>query len=184
MNWRGEMFGAVPGAEVGGGGVGFGAADVGGVGGVAADDSVGGAMRAEGFLGAEGRIEEDLGAMVRRDSFSGERVGVRRFFSCSARLAARVLRLRGSTAPVVGVTRGARPFLGRVDAWRCFLPSRLRSSRCAIGGFSETLGAWIDYRDQARETRRRSARSWMARRELRAAPSCQATMWLTWSPMK
>ena len=84
-----------------------------------------GEVRAAGFLGAgvrgaAGWALEDLGAMVRRDSFSGERVGVRRFFSCSARLAARVLRLRGSTAPVVGVTRGARPCLGRVDAWRCF----------------------------------------------------------------
>ena len=74
----------------------------------------------------------DFGAMVWRDSFSGERVGVRFFFSSSARLAARVLRLRGSTAPVVGVTRGARPFLGRVDASRCFLPKRLRSGRCAM----------------------------------------------------
>src|SRR6266702_4081241 len=70
--------------------------------------------------------------MVRRDSFSGERVGVRFFFSAAAFFVARTLRLRGSTAPVVGVTRGARPFLGRVDASRCFLPSRLRSGRCAM----------------------------------------------------
>src|ERR1035437_7506001 len=71
--------------------------------------------------------------MILCDSFSGERVGVRFFFSSAAFLVERTLRLRGSTAPVVGVARGARPFLGRVDAWRCFLPSRLRSSRCAMG---------------------------------------------------
>src|ERR1700722_12305273 len=82
-----------------------------------------GGLRARGFLGA----------MVRRDSRSGERVGVRFFFSRAAFFAERTLRLRGSTAPVVGVTRGARPFLGRVDAWRCFLPRRFLSSRCAMG---------------------------------------------------
>src|SRR5450432_111404 len=71
--------------------------------------------------------------MVRRDSFSGERVGARFFLSAMAFLVAGTVRLRGSTAPVVGVARGARPFLGRVDASRCFLPSRLRSGRCAMG---------------------------------------------------
>jgi hypothetical protein len=53
---------------------------------------------------------------VRRDSRSGERVGVRFCLARAARLVERHLRLRGSTAPVVGVVRGARPCLGRVDA--------------------------------------------------------------------
>ena len=147
----GEEFGLVPGAEFGGGGVGFGMVDVGGARGVAPDDSIGGGGACGGLFGLwSGLGAPDFGASVRRDSFSGERVGVRFFFSSSARLVARVLRLRGRRlAPVVGVVRGARPSLGRVDAWRCFLPRRLRSSRCAIGDFPETLSASGHYRRRA-----------------------------------
>ena len=73
----------------------------------------------EDFL-EEGLGAEDFGAMVLRDSFSGERVGVRFFLASAVRLVERDLRLRGAAlpviAPVVGVVRGARPSLGRVDA--------------------------------------------------------------------
>jgi hypothetical protein len=51
--------------------------------------------------------------------------------AAAAFFVASTLRLRGSTAPVVGATLGARPFFGRVFACRCFLPNRFLSSRCA-----------------------------------------------------
>src|SRR5271155_3793851 len=74
-------------------------------------------LRGVGDAGDAAERAWGLGARVLRDSCSGERVGVRFFFSRAARLVARALRFLGSTAPVVGVTRGARPFLGRVEAW-------------------------------------------------------------------
>ena len=102
------------------------AADVGGVRGLAADDVVGGAGEASCAGGLAGRwcggTRSRASGWGCASSFRARRV-----------LVARALRLRGSTAPVVGVTRGARPFLGRVDASRCFLPSRFLSSRCAMG---------------------------------------------------
>ena len=62
-----------------------------------------------------GRFGGDGAAAIR---LSGERVGVRFCLARSPRLVERDLRLRGTalTAPVVGVVRGARPCLGRVDA--------------------------------------------------------------------
>jgi hypothetical protein len=66
-----------------------------------------------------------------RFSLSGDCFVTREAFSTAARLVERIFRLRGSTAPVVGVDLGARPFLGRVLACLCFLPNRFLSSLCA-----------------------------------------------------
>src|SRR5665213_2503393 len=66
-------------------------------------------------------------------SNSGERFDTSLALAATAFLVASTLRLRGSTAPVVGATLGARPFLGRVFACLCFLPNRFLSSFCAIG---------------------------------------------------
>ncbi len=66
-----------------------------------------------------------------RFSLSGDCFVTREAFSAAARLVERIFRLRGSTAPVVGVDLGARPFLGRVLACLCFLPNRFLSSLCA-----------------------------------------------------
>jgi hypothetical protein len=66
------------------------------------------------------------------DSNSGD---LREILFAAAFFAAAVeitFRFRGSTAPVVGVDFGARPFFGRVAAVLCFLPNRFLSSRCAI----------------------------------------------------
>ena len=52
-------------------------------------------------------------------------------YPTAARLVERIFRLRGSTAPVVGVDFGARPFFGRVLACLCFLPNRFLPSLLA-----------------------------------------------------
>lgn len=67
------------------------------------------------------------GTIVSLRSKSGERRGVRAAFSTADFLEAIFLRALGATAPVTAAARGARPFLGRVLAWRCFLPSRFFS---------------------------------------------------------
>jgi hypothetical protein len=67
-----------------------------------------------------------------RFSRSGDCFVTREALSTSARLVDRILRFRGSTAPVVGVLFGDRPFFGRVAAVLCFLPNRFLSSLCAI----------------------------------------------------
>jgi hypothetical protein len=61
-------------------------------------------------------------------------------------------RFRGSTAPVVGVALGARPFFGRVLACRCFFPNRFLSSRCAIVVPSRHRSAIIHYREVVFDT--------------------------------
>ena len=66
--------------------------------------------------------------MALRFSFSGDCLVIREALSTAARLVERIFRLRGSTAPVVGVDLGARPFFGRVLACRCFLPNRFLPS--------------------------------------------------------
>jgi hypothetical protein len=67
-----------------------------------------------------------------RFSLSGDCFVTLDALSAAARLVESTFRFRGSTAPVVGVALGARPFFGRVDACLCFLPNRFLSSRCAI----------------------------------------------------
>ena len=64
-------------------------------------------------------------------SRSGDFFVTREALSTAARLDEITFRFRGSTAPVVGATLGARPFFGRVLACRCFLPNRFLSSLCA-----------------------------------------------------
>jgi hypothetical protein len=66
--------------------------------------------------------------MVFRFSRSGDCLVIREALSAAARLVEKIFRFRGSTAPVVGVALGARPFFGRVDACLCFLPNRFLSS--------------------------------------------------------
>ena len=66
-----------------------------------------------------------------RFSLSGDCFVTREALSAAARLVESTFRFRGSTAPVVGVDFGARPFFGRVLACLCFLPNRFLSSRCA-----------------------------------------------------
>ena len=82
------------------------------------------------------------GRIVRLLSFSGDRFDTRLAAAFFAAVVASTLRLRGSTAPVVGVDFGARPFFGRVAACRCFLPSRFLSSRCAMSLSSGHRGAF------------------------------------------
>src|SRR6202522_2197732 len=66
-----------------------------------------------------------------RFSLSGDCFVTREALSAAARLVESTFRFLGSTAPVVGVDFGARPFLGRVLACLCFLPNRFLSSRLA-----------------------------------------------------
>jgi hypothetical protein len=66
--------------------------------------------------------------MAFRFSLSGDCFVTREALSAAARLVESTFRFRGSTAPVVGVDFGARPFLGRVLACLCFLPKRFLSS--------------------------------------------------------
>src|ERR1700677_3050372 len=63
-----------------------------------------------------------------RFSLSGDCFVNSAALSAAARLVESTFRFLGSTAPVVGVDFGARPFLGRVLACRCFLPNRFLSS--------------------------------------------------------
>jgi hypothetical protein len=63
-----------------------------------------------------------------RFSLSGDCFVTREALSAAARLVESTFRFRGSTAPVVGVDFGARPFLGLVLACLCFLPNRFLSS--------------------------------------------------------
>src|SRR3984957_18356507 len=70
--------------------------------------------------------------IVFRFSLSGDCFVTREALSAAARLVESTFRFLGSTAPVVGVDLGARPFLGRVLACLCFFPNRFLSSRCAI----------------------------------------------------
>src|SRR5271170_1470683 len=79
------------------------------------------------------------GGIVLRLSLSGDCFVTREALSAAARLVERIFRFRGSTAPVVGVLFGARPFLGRVLACRCFLPNRFLSSRLATEIFQLSL---------------------------------------------
>src|SRR5215469_2515464 len=87
------------------------------------------------LAGRETAVSKLLGARVVsprsvfRPSCSGERFGSRFSFSDSACFAPSSLRLRGATAPIVGATFVARPFLGLVLACRCFLPNRFLSFR-------------------------------------------------------
>ena len=87
---RGEDFSFAPGTGFGGG-----------FGGGARFEVEGG----EDFLG-EGLGVEDFGAMVRRDSFSGERVGVRFFLACGDALGGERLAL--ARIDRSGGGRGAR----------------------------------------------------------------------------
>jgi hypothetical protein len=66
--------------------------------------------------------------IARRFSLSGDCFVTREALSAAARLVESTFRFRGSTAPVVGVDFGARPFFGRVLACLCFLPNRFLSS--------------------------------------------------------
>jgi hypothetical protein len=75
--------------------------------------------------------------MVFRASFSGDRFGTRFNFSVKALLVESTFLFRGSTAPVVGVAFGARPFFGLVLACRCFLPN-LFLPPCAIANLFST----------------------------------------------
>src|SRR4030088_690378 len=87
-----------------------------------------------------------------RFSLSGDCFVTREALSAAARLVESTFRFRGSTAPVVGVARGARPFLGRVLACRCFFPNRFLLSRCAIVVPSlGTAAPFIHYRDAGSE---------------------------------
>ena len=63
--------------------------------------------------------------MVFRFSLSGDFFDTRAALSTAARFVERIFLFRGSTAPVVGVLFGARPFFGRVLACRCFSTSTL-----------------------------------------------------------
>jgi len=63
-----------------------------------------------------------------RFSRSGDCFVTREALSAAARLVESTFRFLGSTAPVVGVALGARPFFGRVLACLCFLPNRFLSS--------------------------------------------------------
>src|SRR5882757_8284352 len=72
------------------------------------------------------------GPIAFRFSLSGDCFVTREAFSAAARFVESTFRFRGSTAPVVGVARGARPFFGRVLACRCFFPNRFLLSLCAI----------------------------------------------------
>ena len=84
-----------------------------------------GRTAAAGFFGAA------PGRIAFRFSLSGDCFVTREALSAAARLVERIFLFRGSTAPVVGVDFGARPFFGRVLACLCFLPNRFLSSRLA-----------------------------------------------------
>ena len=89
---------------------------------------------------------ESSAAMGLRDSKSGERRETRLAAACLAFFAASSLRFFGSTAPmrvapVVAGDFGARPFLGRVLACRCFLPRRFAAFFAAMGRPLPTHGA-------------------------------------------
>jgi hypothetical protein len=71
------------------------------------------------------------GRIAFRFSRSGDCLVTREALLDSARLVESIFLFRGSTAPVVGVDFGARPFFGLVLACLCFLPSRFLSSLLA-----------------------------------------------------
>jgi hypothetical protein len=73
------------------------------------------------FAGASPRI-------AFRFSLSGDCFVTLEALSAAARLVESTFRFLGSTAPVVGVDFGARPFFGLVLACLCFLPNRFLSS--------------------------------------------------------
>src|SRR5439155_26309219 len=89
---------------------------------------LGRAIAAGFFGGAPGRI-------AFRFSLSGDCFVTREAFSAAARLVESTFRFRGSTAPVVGVALGARPFLGRVLACLCFLPNRFFPCAICLSAF-------------------------------------------------
>jgi hypothetical protein len=68
-------------------------------------------------------------------SLSGDCFVTRAAFSAFERLVERIFLFRGSTAPVVGAVLGARPFLGRVLACRCFFPNLFFSRAICLIAF-------------------------------------------------